>query len=194
MRFPSPPAIVKRWLTARPPREVSMHSLLPVSECARRLRVATTPRRAVDYFNPWMPRQTGPHFQGSVVAGWVHFARYSDARRGFFPAWLAARLEPAEDGGTALTGTIGESPRAARSRPFFVGGAIVGSIGLLVAGAALLVAVPSAASQAVVLIALALAYFASLEWLHRRAERMLGRSSELLLEDVRAVLNSGEQR
>jgi hypothetical protein len=43
MQFPSPRAIVKRWLTASPPREVSVHSPLPVSECARRLSDATTP-------------------------------------------------------------------------------------------------------------------------------------------------------
>jgi hypothetical protein len=46
----------------------------------------------------------------------------------------------------------------------------------------------------VILVATALGYFAWPEWLHRMAERMLGRKSELLLEDVRAGLNSGEQR
>ena len=75
-----------------------MHSPLPVSECARRLRAATTPRRAADYFTPGILRQTG-YFQGSVAAGRVQLARYSDARRGSFPAWLDARLEPAVTGG-----------------------------------------------------------------------------------------------
>ena len=193
MRFPSPPAIVKRWLTASPPREVSVHSPLPVSECARRLRAATTPRRAADYFTPGILRQAG-YFQGSVAAGRVQLARYSDARRGSFPAWLDARLEPADDGGTVLTGTIGESPRAARSRPFVFGSQIVLNIGILVAGAALLVVAPSSASLAVVLIVMALSSFAWLEWVHRMTERMPRRRGEQLLGDVRAVLNSGEHR
>lgn len=194
MQFPSPRAIVKRWLSVSPPREVSVHSPLSASECVRRLSGATTPRRAADYFSPGIPRQAGPHFSGSVDAGRVQFARYSDARRGSFPAWLDARLEPANDGGIVLTGTIGESPRASRSRPFFVGGAIVVSVGLLVAGAALLVVVPSSASVAVFLIVMGLVYFAWLEVFNRMMERRLRRNSELLLEDLRAVITSGEQR
>jgi hypothetical protein len=141
-QFPGSLAIVNRWLTASPPAR---------SLCTRPADIGVrTPtarrhhsRRAADYFNPWIPRQTGPHFQGSVDAGRIQFTRYSDARRGSFPAWLDVRLEPAKDGGTALTGKIGESPRAARSRSYMFGGAIVVSAGILAAGAALLVAVPS---------------------------------------------------
>jgi hypothetical protein len=195
MQFPNPRAIVKRWLAASPLREVSVHSPLPVSECARRLSDATTPRRASDYFIPRIPRQTGPHFQGSVgVKGRVQLARYSEARRGSFPAWLDARLESANDGGAVLTGTIGESPRAARSRPFVFGGAIAVNVGIVVAGAVLLVVVPSSARVAVLLIVIGLGYLGWLEAFNRIMERRRGRNSELLLEDVRAVLNSGEQR
>jgi hypothetical protein len=74
------------------------------------------------------------------------------------------------------------------------GGGIVVSVGILVAGAVLLVVVPSSAPAAVVLIALALAYLAWLEPFNRMMERRCGRNCELLLEDVRAVMNSGEQR
>jgi hypothetical protein len=102
--------------------------------------------------------------------------------------------EPANDGGTILTGTIGESPRSAKSRPFVFGGAIAVNVGLLVAGTVLLAVMPSSAPVAVVLIAIALAYFAWLEAFNRMMERRIARNSELLLEDVRAVINSGEQR
>jgi len=74
------------------------------------------------------------------------------------------------------------------------GGAIAVSVGLLVAGTVLLAVVPSSAPVAVVLIAIALAYFAWLEAFNRMMERRIARNSELLLEDVRAVINSGEQR
>jgi len=74
------------------------------------------------------------------------------------------------------------------------GSQIVLNIGILVAGAALLVVAPSSASLAVVLIVMALGSFAWLEWVHKMAERMPRRKSEQLLQDVRAVLNSGEHR
>lgn len=175
------------WWPDYPSRQVCLSSPLPASECLHRLRDVTRLRRRTSgYFGVPAPVDAGIGFEGSVAQESVQLLRSADAR--FFPAWLDARLDTADERGTVLAGTVGLSPRARRSRPFVFIPVGVINVGLLLAGLTLL-AVPAQA-PAVNLIALALvsslnqAFFC---WASRRA---FERSANHLLRELRELLNS----
>src|SRR5258708_3329006 len=118
VRIVSPVLVIRKWLAGWPPRKVAIQSPLPASECLRRLAQATTPlRRTRSYFSLRFPKLAGPRFQGSVSQELIQVERDADVRRGFYPAELNARLDPADGGGTLLAGTVGLSQRGRKSRP-----------------------------------------------------------------------------
>jgi hypothetical protein len=90
---------------------VTVSSPHPPQECVRRLTKATTTRgRDRWYLDQKTAVLPDPLFRGEVKPERVHIADFETrdhSRHGPMPSWLDALIEPATDGGTTLTGTVG---------------------------------------------------------------------------------------
>jgi hypothetical protein len=95
-------------------RPVIVTSPHPPDECLRRLVKVTTYRRDRWYSDWRTATLPDPIFQGEVWPTGVRLALFTAVIAGSIGtpgAWLNARIDPAPEGGTTLTGTVG-SPGA----------------------------------------------------------------------------------
>ncbi len=174
VRIVSPVLVIRKWLAGWPPRKVAIQSPLPASECLRRLAQATTPLR--------------PRFQGSVSQELIQVERDADVRRGFYPAELNARLDPADGGGTLLAGTVGLSQRGRKSRPLVLIPHCAITFGLSAAGITLIAATRSTRIVGATLILIAVVNILSLVFMEVASRRALENSSELLMKELTGLL------
>jgi hypothetical protein len=123
-------APVGGWFSGFRSRPVVLLSPHPVSECLRRLTVATTERELSRWhLYPDNARLGAPRFRGSVSPSRILVARCEDAvGRASFAPWLEGRLDASASGGTMITGSIGLHPTKRAAIP--VVAAVAGLIGL----------------------------------------------------------------
>lgn len=171
-------------------RPVVLSSPVPPGECLRRLTAVTDSRGASWYLGSRTADRPVPRLRGQAGPYGIFVARFPESSgRGSFTPWLDARLEPADGGGTRLTGMVGLHPSVRGLLPVLVvvwvliaAGFLAGSIKLASAGhfAALETAVPALFTVVVLIAGL----------------RAAGQSSLLraavLLEDIGEIIRPGE--
>ncbi|HEY5400677.1 MAG TPA: hypothetical protein VIL16_35355 [Trebonia sp.] len=123
------------WLASFGRRPVALSSPYPVAECLERLAAVTTSRgRTMWYIDPRTVGRPDPLFKGELYRSRTRLTRFAvTGRRGGLVAMLEVRLDPAADGGTALSGWVGVPAGAFQATSFAVLGCLV-SLGLLAAG------------------------------------------------------------
>jgi hypothetical protein len=123
------------WLASFGRRPVALSSPYPVAECLERLAAVTTSRgRTGWYIDPRTVGRPDPLFKGELYPSRTRLTRFAaTGGRNRLDTMLEVRLDPAADGGTALSGWIGERAGAFQATLFSVVGCLV-SLGLLATG------------------------------------------------------------
>jgi hypothetical protein len=131
MRLLSVGTGIRRWLGGLRTQPVVLSSECPPGDCAARLvRVTAQRGLGVWYRDPqnYLYHRGDPRLLGTVDAGHVSVVHYPEgAGRNSFAPLLQGQLQPAADGGTTLTGTIGLHPAVGVGLPVMavVWGAVV---------------------------------------------------------------------
>ena len=135
-------ASVRSWSARTSPRPVVLSSPYPVEECLRRLAQVTTKRTTTSwYLDTKTTVLPNPRFWGDISPSGITIVEFEDAseRAVSYSPQLCVRPEPAADGGTTLTGTIGMEPyKKDVIRVMTVGACLMGLVGIGV-GIAILV-------------------------------------------------------
>jgi hypothetical protein len=167
--------------------QVVLSSPHPVSESLQRLAEVTTSRRATDwYLHQWAPGRPDPRFWGEVDQVRVRLTRFPDRNTEFIPV-LDARPGAAANGGTTLSGWVGDDNSAAFAILFSAAWFGVVTSALLGVGIALLV------SGHLIGLALAVAFPLPAAWYVRamlKNRQPRGRRISEFLESVNEVLGS----
>jgi hypothetical protein len=88
-------------------RPVVVTSPHPPDECLRRLAKVTTYRRDRWYSDWRTATLPDPLFQGELWPSGLRLALFTANMARGYGAWFEARIDPAPEGGTTLTGTVG---------------------------------------------------------------------------------------
>jgi hypothetical protein len=80
---------------------------LTPDECLRRLAKVTTYRRDRWYSDWRTATLPDPLFQGELWPSGLRLALFTANMARGYGAWFEARIDPAPEGGTTLTGTVG---------------------------------------------------------------------------------------
>jgi hypothetical protein len=125
----------RMWLGSFGRRPVTLSSPYPVAECLQRLAAVTTSRgRTMWHLDPRTAQRPDPFFKGELYPSRTRLARFAvTGGQNSFVAMLEVRLDPAADGGTALSGWVGRPAGAFQATFLTVVGGLVG-IGLLAVG------------------------------------------------------------
>jgi len=130
---------LRNWMERDMLRRVVVTSPHPPQECLRRLAEVTTGRKS-DWHLDWRTATLpDPLFHGAVGPPGVRIALFTEVTTGGpgtgVRAWFDAQVNPAPDGGTVLTGTVGSPSaraRAALSLAFIVSWAGMALLSLLI--------------------------------------------------------------
>lgn len=172
---------------------VAISSPHPPAECLRRIANLTSRRGHTWYLDSHTAGLPDPRFRGAVGPSWFSVARFSETlgRNSFVP-WVAVQVQPNEEGGSALTGTVG-LVRAVRVVMLVIaasGGLIL--LASLTTGMALLASGHLGKSIPFVLIPLAIGCLAVLVMI--RGLRSLARDTSKVVHDVSDALDATTTR
>jgi hypothetical protein len=99
---------LRNWVERDRLRPVVVTSPHPQEECLRRLAKVTTGRKSGWYLDSRTATLPDPLFHGEVGPSAIRIMRFHEVNRRNGPsAWFEARPDPALEGGTTLTGTVG---------------------------------------------------------------------------------------
>jgi hypothetical protein len=174
------------WQRSHP---VVLSSPFPAGECVRRLAAVTTRRSAAFwYLDSRTALRPDPRLRGEISLAQISVVLFPGGGKNSYRPRLDVRLEPAAEGGTMLTGTVGMQPGARTAGRVINAVAALILLGFVAGGVSRLVA---GHIDGLVLALLAPAVAIALAWgLEAAGVRSLRQDIPQLLGEVNEILGS----